>query len=56
MVCGTNADGVLLEIDSEEFTINYSLNISPASCKDGSAAGTKITVKASQNVYCYVTY
>ena len=56
MVCGAQGNGVLLEIDGTTYTINYSLNITPETCKDGSAAGTKITVTASMNVYCYVTY
>ena len=56
MVCGAQGNGVILEIDGESHTIDYSLNITPASCTDGKAAGTKITVTASMNVYCYVTY
>lgn len=56
MVCNTDGNGVKLIIDEEEFTIDYSLNISPKNCTAGSAAGTKITVQASMNVYCYVTY
>ena len=56
MVCGAQGDGVILEIDGEEHKINWSANITPKSCKDGSAAGTKITVKASMQVSCYVTY
>ena len=56
MVCNTDANGVILEIDGKEYTIDYSLNVSPAACKNGSAAGTKITVKASMQVLCYVTY
>ena len=56
MVCSAQGDGVILEIDGEEHKINWSANITPKSCKDGSAAGTKITVKASMVVTCYVTY
>ena len=56
MVCNTDGNGVKLIIDEEEFTIDYSLNISPKNCTAGSAAGTKITEQASMNVYCYVTY
>ena len=56
MVCSAKGDGVILEIDGEEYKINWSANITPKSCKDGSAAGTKITVKASMVVTCYVTY
>lgn len=56
MVCNTDGNGVKLIIDEEEFTIDYSLNITPKNCTAGSAAGTKITVQASMNVYCYVTY
>jgi hypothetical protein len=56
MVCNTDGNGVKLIIDEEEFTIDYSLNISPKNCTAGSAAGTKITVQASMNVYCYVPY
>ena len=56
MVCSAQGDGVILEIDGEEYKINWSANITPKSCKDGSAAGTKITVKASMQVSCYVTY
>ena len=56
MVCNTDGNGVKLIVDEEEFTIDYSLNISPKNCTAGSAAGTKITVQASMNVYCYVTY
>ena len=56
MVCNTDGNGVKLIIDEEEFTIDYTLNISPKNCTAGSAAGTKITVQASMNVYCYVTY
>lgn len=56
LVCGAQGNGVLLEVDGETFTIDYSLNITPAKCTNGAAAGTKITVTASMNVYCYVTY
>jgi len=56
MVCGAQGNGVILEVDGVAHTIDYSLNITPESCKDGSAAGSKITVTASMNVYCYVTY
>lgn len=56
MVCGANGNGVLLDIDGTEYTIDYSANITPTNCKDGAAAGTKITVKASMQVLCYVTY
>ena len=56
LVCGAQGDGVILEIDGEEYKINWSANITPKTCKDGSAAGTKITVKASMVVTCYVTY
>ena len=56
MVCNTDGNGVKLIVDEEEFTIDYSLNITPKNCTAGSAAGTKITVQASMNVYCYVTY
>lgn len=56
LVCGAQGDGVILEIDGEEYKINWSANITPKTCKDGSAAGTKITVKASMQVTCYVTY
>ena len=56
MVCGGGADGVKLVVDGEEFEIGYSLNVTPKKCTDGSAAGTKITVLASMNVYCYVPY
>ena len=56
MVCGASGNGVILEIDGTEYIIDYSLNITPESCTDGSAAGTKISVKASMQVLCYVTY
>ena len=56
MICSAQGNGVILEIDGKEYTINYSENISPAACKDGAAAGTKITVKASMQVLCYVAY
>lgn len=56
MVCGAQGNGVILEVDGVAHTIDYSLNITPESCKDGSAAGSKITITASMNVYCYVTY
>lgn len=56
LVCGGSGNGILLNIDGEEYTIDYSANLTPAACTDGSAAGTKITVSASMNVLCYVTY
>lgn len=56
MICGAQSDGVLLDIDGEEYTIDYSLNISPKGCKDGAAAGTKMSVTASMRVLCYVAY
>lgn len=56
MVCSAQGNGVLLDIDGTEYSIDYSLNITPENCKDGAAAGTKITVKASMLVTCYVTY
>lgn len=56
MVCSTDANGVILEIDGTEYTIDFSANISPKACTDGSAAGTKISVKASMQVSCYVTW
>ena len=56
MICGAQGNGVILEIDGEEYTIDYSANISPKACKDGAAAGTKISVKASMQVLCYVAY
>ena len=56
MICGAQGDGVILEIDGEEYKIDWSANISPKGCKDGAAAGTKISVKASMQVMCYVAY
>lgn len=56
MVCKGQGDGLILEIDGKEYKFNWSENISPDACKDGSAAGTKITVKASMQIMCYVTY
>lgn len=56
MVCGGEGKGILLSIDGEEYTIDYSANITPKACVDGKAAGTKISVSASMNVLCYVTY
>ena len=56
MVCNAEGNGVILNIDGKDYTIDYSANITPGSCKDGSAAGTKITVMASMQVTCYVTY
>ena len=56
MVCSTDANGVILEIDGTEYTIDFSANISPKACTDGSAADTKISVKASMQVSCYVTW
>ena len=56
LICSAQGNGVILEIDGEEFTINWSENITPTSCKDGSAAGTKLSVKASMQVLCYVAY
>lgn len=56
LVCGAAGNGVLLNIDGVEYTIDYSLNITPEGCVDGKAAGTKISVNASMNVLCYVTY
>ena len=56
MICSAQGNGVILDIDGEEYTIDYSANISPKGCKDGAAAGTKISVKASMQVLCYVAY
>lgn len=56
MICSAQGNGVILEIDGEEFTIDWSANITPKACKDGSAAGTKLSVKASMQVLCYVAY
>ncbi len=56
MQCGAGAEGAILEVDGEEYVVGYSLSVSPKSCKDGAAAGTKITVKASMKTICYVTY
>ncbi|MBQ3714592.1 MAG: hypothetical protein II892_03280 [Fibrobacter sp.] len=56
LICSAEGNGIILEIDGKEYTINYSENITPAACKDGSAAGTKLTVKASMQVLCYVAY
>jgi len=56
LICSAEGNGIILEIDGKEYTINYSENITPGACKDGSAAGTKLTVKASMQVLCYVAY
>ncbi len=56
MVCSTTGNGVILEINGESFTIDYSLNVDIPGCTNGSAGGYKFSVLASQNTFCYSTY
>ncbi len=54
--CTSDGDGTILEVNGVEYVIGYSKGITPDNCTNGSAAGTKISVKASMLINCYVTY
>lgn len=56
LLCTSQGNGIILDINGTEYKIDYSASLYPEGCSDGAAANFKMSLKASMQITCYVPY